>query len=93
MRVAEVDSNCKPLKVPLVRGSGRFESLILSRHSRSTCEFTKEEINDDDDDDEHRWTPPLRLSASARPHLVAETLHISVLDTLRGVHFGLNASS
>ena len=31
---------------------GRFESLILSHHSRFTCECNKEEINDDDDDEE-----------------------------------------
>jgi len=30
----------------------RFESLILSHHSRFTCECNKEEINDDDDDDD-----------------------------------------
>ena len=28
----------------------RFESLIVSHHSRFTCECTKEEIKDDDDD-------------------------------------------
>jgi len=28
----------------------RFESLVLSHHSRFTCECNKEEINDDDDD-------------------------------------------
>ena len=31
-------------------GSSRFESLILSHHSRFTCECNKEEINDDNDD-------------------------------------------
>jgi len=36
--VAEVDNSCRPLKVPLFRGSSRFESLIPSHH------------NDDDDD-------------------------------------------
>ena len=35
------------LVVPLFRGSGIFESLILSHHSRFTCERNKEEINDD----------------------------------------------
>ena len=34
----------------LFRGSSRFESLILSHHSRFTCECNKEEINDDNDD-------------------------------------------
>jgi len=29
---------------------GRFESLIVSHHSRFTCECNKEDINDDDDD-------------------------------------------
>ena len=47
-----VDSRCRLLIVPLCRGSSRFESLILSHHSRFTCECTKEEINDDDDDDD-----------------------------------------
>ena len=39
------------LIVPLFRGSSRFESLILSHHSRFnvTCECGKEETNDDDD--------------------------------------------
>ena len=34
-----------------VNGSSRFESLILSHHSRFNvaCECNKEEINDDDD--------------------------------------------
>jgi len=49
-RVAEVDSSCRILIVPLFRGSRRFESLILSHNSRFTCECNKEEINDDDDD-------------------------------------------
>ena len=35
--------------MPLFRGSSRFESLILSHHSRFTSECNKEEINDDDD--------------------------------------------
>ena len=48
-RIAEVDSSCRPLIVPLFRGSSRFESLILSHHSRFTCECNKEEINDDDE--------------------------------------------
>ena len=39
------------LIVPLFRGSSRSESLILSHHSRFTCECNKEDINDDDDDD------------------------------------------
>ena len=34
----------------LFRGSSRFESLILSHHSRFTCECNKEEIDDDDDE-------------------------------------------
>ena len=40
--------------MPLFRGSNRFESLILSHHSRFECECNKEEINDDDDDDPDR---------------------------------------
>ena len=47
--VAEVDSSCRLLIVPNFRGSSRFESLVLSHHSRFTCECNKEEINDDDD--------------------------------------------
>ena len=37
--------------MPLFRGSSRFESLILSHHSRFnvTRECNKEEINDDDE--------------------------------------------
>ena len=40
------------LTVPLFRGSSRFESLLLSHHSRFkvTCECNKEESNYDDDD-------------------------------------------
>ena len=45
-----VDRSCRLLIVPLFRGSSRFESLILSHHSRFTCECNKEEINDGDDD-------------------------------------------
>ena len=48
--VSEVDDSCRLLIVPLFRGSSSFESLILSRHSRFTCECNKEDINDDDDD-------------------------------------------
>ena len=50
-RVPEVDSSCRLLIVPLFRGSSRFESLVLSHHSRFnvTCECNTEEINDDDD--------------------------------------------
>ena len=48
--VPEVGSSCRLLKVPLFRGSSRFESLILSHHSRFTRECNKEEINDDDDE-------------------------------------------
>ena len=49
-KVPEVDSSCRLLIVPLFRGSSRFESLILSHHSRFnvTCECNKEEINDDE---------------------------------------------
>jgi len=47
--VAEVDSRCRRLIVPLFRGSCRFESLILSHHSRFTCACNKEEMNDDAD--------------------------------------------
>jgi len=36
--------------VPLFCGSSTFESLILSHHSRFTCECNKEDINDDNDD-------------------------------------------
>ena len=46
-----VDSSRRFLIVPLFRGSSRFESLILSHHSRFTCECNREEIDDDDDDD------------------------------------------
>jgi len=48
-RVSEVDSRCMLLIVPLFHGSSRFESLILSHHSRFECECNTEEINDDDD--------------------------------------------
>jgi len=53
-RVPEVDSSCRLLIVPLFRGSSRFESLILSHHSRFnvTCECNTEESNDDGDDDD-----------------------------------------
>ena len=48
----EVDSICRLLIVPLFRGSSRFESLILSHHSRRvTCECDEEDIDDDHHDD------------------------------------------
>ena len=52
-RVPKVDSSCRLLIVPLFIGSSRFESLMLSHHSRYkvTCECSEEDINDDDDDD------------------------------------------
>ena len=39
--------------MPLFRGNSRFESLLLSHHSRYnvTCECNEEDIDDDDDDD------------------------------------------
>jgi len=41
--------SCRLLILPLFRGSSRFESLILSHHSRFnvTCECNKVELNDD----------------------------------------------
>ena len=36
--------------MPLFRCSSRFESLILSHHSRFTCECNNADINDDDDE-------------------------------------------
>ena len=47
-RVPEVDGRCRLLIVPLFRGRGRFDSLIVSRHSRFTRECDKEEIDDGD---------------------------------------------
>jgi len=49
-RIPQVDSSCRLLIVPLFRGSSRFESLILSHHSRFnvTCECNTETINDDE---------------------------------------------
>jgi len=35
LTVPDVDSNCRLLIVPPFRGSSRFESLILSHHSRT----------------------------------------------------------
>jgi len=35
-RVSDVDGSCRLLIVPLFRGSSRFESLIISHHSRFT---------------------------------------------------------
>ena len=49
-KVAEAGSRCKLLIVPLFRGRSEFESLILSHHSRLTCECNQEEINDHDDE-------------------------------------------
>ena len=34
--------------VPLFHDSRKFESLILSHHSRFTCDFNQEKFNDDD---------------------------------------------
>jgi len=62
-RVSEVDSSCRLLIVPLFRGSSRFESFIVSHHSRFTCECNKGEINDDDDDDMLVWAPPVMGAA------------------------------
>ena len=42
--------------MPLFRGGSRFESLILSRDSRLTCECNKEDVNDDDDEPPPRRT-------------------------------------
>ena len=39
--------SCRLLIVPFFRGSSRFESLIVSHHSRFTCECNRKEINDD----------------------------------------------
>ena len=47
----ELESFYLDSPVPLFRGSSRFENLIVSQHSRFTCECNKEDINDDDDDD------------------------------------------
>jgi len=41
----------------------RFESLILSLHSRFTCNCNKEEINDDDDDDDDDEVPGFGVRA------------------------------
>ena len=45
-RVAQGDSSCRRLIVPLFRGSSRFESLILPRHSRFECECNQEYMTD-----------------------------------------------
>ena len=49
-RFSEVDSSCRLLILPLLPGSSKFESLIVSHHSRFTCECDKEEIYDDNDE-------------------------------------------
>ena len=50
VRPREVDSSCRLFIVPLFRGSSRFESSILSHHSRRvTCECHTEDIKDDDE--------------------------------------------
>ena len=36
---------------PLFRGSSSIESLIVSHHSRFTCEYNKEDVDHDDDAD------------------------------------------
>ena len=43
----QIGSSCRLLIVPLFRGRSRFENLILSHHSRFTCECNTEDINDD----------------------------------------------
>ena len=65
-RRTEVDRSGRLLIVPLFRGSSRFESLILSHHSRFTCECNKEDINDDDDDDVNRVKCAPRNRSSLR---------------------------
>ena len=48
-----VDGKLAGLPTAISRGrSPRFESLILSHHSRFKCECNKEDINDDDE-----WSP------------------------------------
>ena len=49
LRVAGVESRCRLLIVPLLRGSSRFQSSILSHHVRFKCGFDKEEVHDDDE--------------------------------------------
>jgi len=53
---------------PSLLDSSRFESLILSHHSRFTCECNnKEDINDDDDDDAAASHLALRLTLLPLP--------------------------
>jgi len=56
--------------VPLCRGSSMFESLILSHHSKFTCECNEEDINDDDDDD-------VKPVPHTEPHQPSEWDHIA----------------
>ena len=49
LTVLEVETGCRLLKVPIFRGSSKFECSISSHHSRFNVayEYIKEEINDD----------------------------------------------
>ena len=44
---ARDDCSCRLLIVPLFRGISRFESVILSRYSRFTCECNKEKVTEE----------------------------------------------
>ena len=46
-----VESSCRLLIVPLFRGGSRFQSLILTHHSRFTGECNEAETDDDVDND------------------------------------------
>jgi len=56
----------------LFRGSSRFESLILSHHSRFTCKCNKEDTNDDDDAQPARAA----VKAAVERHLAGDSLMI-----------------
>ena len=79
-----VDVSCGLLIVPLFRGSSRFESLILSHHSKFkfTCACSKEEIHDDDDDDAQPLPQPSQGPTSQTLHHRPSNPRFSTLSRL-----------
>ena len=75
-RVAEGESSCMFVMVPLFRGSSRFASLILSHHSRVTCECNKGEINDARSRQvDPKWRESLRLKPDVFEYYKAVKAH------------------
>ena len=62
-RRPSAEKACGVTSSGFARACSRFESLILSHHSRFTCKCNKEDITDDDDDQLRRRTRLFRDAA------------------------------